>query len=104
MRLSYLLCLRKMKSVLILQETIGHQGTIIKGLYDVEDLSPWVSGWGPQIFNRPDTPTLFSLEALPSIILPHQDIFCSPRGNDVESTCSSSVDTKNIKMLFQEMV
>lgn len=74
MRLSYLLCLRKMKSVLILQETIGHQGTIIKGLYDVEDLSPWVSGWGPQIFNRPDTPTLFSLEALPSIILPHQDI------------------------------
>ena len=74
MRLSYLLCLRKMKSVLILQETIGHQGTIIKGLYDVEDLSPWVSGWGPQIINRPDTPMLFSPEALPSIILPHQDI------------------------------
>ena len=74
MRLSYLLCLRKMKSVLILQETIGHQGTIIKGLYDVEDLSPWVSGWGPQIINRPDIPMLFSPEALSSIILPHQDI------------------------------
>ena len=71
---AFISTLREMKPVLILQETFGHQGTIIKGLCDVEDLSPWVSGWGPQIFNRPDTPMLFSLEAVPSIILPHQDV------------------------------
>lgn len=80
MRLSHLLCLTDVKSSCVYRRPLDNRVLSLKVLRELEDLSPWVPDWGPRIFNGLDAPMLFPLEALPNILLPHQD-FCFSLAN-----------------------